>query len=66
MAQWLMVKNQQPSVTQELGRLFPSVQSRGRRGESSELMGLVMVNHLLQQLIQIILVLQHVYHKTDA
>ena len=37
MAKWLMFKNQQPSVAQELGRLFPSLQSRGRRGESSEL-----------------------------
>ena len=37
MAKWLMDKYQQPSVTQELGRLFPSVRGRGRRGESSEL-----------------------------
>ena len=59
MAKWLMDENQQPSVTQELGRLFPSIRGRGRRGESSELLRLVMVNHLLQQLIQIIIVLQH-------
>ena len=25
MAKWLMDENQQPSVTQELGRLFPSI-----------------------------------------
>ena len=59
MAKWLMDENQQPSVTQELGRLFSGIRGRGRRGESSELLGLVLVNHLLQQLIQIILVLQH-------
>ena len=38
MAKWLMDENQQPSLTQELGRLFPSVRGRGRRGESSELL----------------------------
>ena len=38
MAKWLMDENQQPSVTQELGRLFPSIKGRGRRGESSELL----------------------------
>ena len=38
MVKWLMVKNQQPSVTQELGRLFPSIRGGGRRGESSELL----------------------------
>ena len=59
MAKWLMDENQQPSVIQELGRLFPSIRGRGRRGESSELLRLVMVNHLLQQLIQIIIILQH-------
>ena len=59
MAKWLMDENQQPSVTQELGRPFPSIRGRGRRGESSELLRLVLVNHLLQQLIKIILVLQH-------
>ena len=32
-----MDENQQPSVTQELGRLFPSIRGRGRRGESNEL-----------------------------
>ena len=57
MAKWLMDEDQQPSVTQELGRLFPSIKGRGRRGVS--FLGLVLVNHLLQQLIQIILVLQH-------
>ena len=38
MAKWLMDENQQPSVTQEVGRLFPSIRGRGRRGESSELL----------------------------
>ena len=38
MAKWLMNKNQQSSVTQELGRLFPSIRGRGWRGESSELL----------------------------
>ena len=33
-----MDENQQPSVTQELGRLFPSTRGRGTRGESSELL----------------------------
>ena len=28
MAKWLMDENQQPSVTQELGRLFPSIYKR--------------------------------------
>ena len=37
MVKWLMDKNQQPSVTQELGRLFPSIRGGGRRGESNEL-----------------------------
>ena len=37
MAKWLMDEKQQPSVTQELGRLFPSIRGGGRRGESSEL-----------------------------
>ena len=31
-----MDENQQPSVTQELGRLFPSIRGRGRKDESSE------------------------------
>ena len=38
LAKWLMDENQQPSVTQELGRLFPSTRGRGTRGESSELL----------------------------
>ena len=38
MAKWLMEENQQPSVTQELGRVFSSIRGRGRRGESSELL----------------------------
>ena len=33
-----MDENQQPSITQELGRLFPSVTSRERRGESRQLL----------------------------
>ena len=38
MAKWLMDKSQQPSVTQELRKLFPSIRGRGRRSESSELL----------------------------
>ena len=38
MAKWLMDEKQQPSVTQELGRLFPSKRGRGRKDESSELL----------------------------
>ena len=38
MAKWLMDEKQQPSVTQELGRLFPSIRGRGRKDESSELL----------------------------
>ena len=38
MAKWLVDENQQPSVTQDLGRLFPSIRGRERRGESSELL----------------------------
>ena len=38
MAKWLMNESQQPSVTQELGRLFPSIRGRGKRSESSELL----------------------------
>ena len=33
-----MDEKQQPSVTQELGRLFPSTRGGGRRGESRELL----------------------------
>ena len=36
MAKWLMDVNQQPPVTQELGKLFSSIRVGGRRGESSE------------------------------
>ena len=38
MAKWLMDENQEPSVTQALGRLFPSIRGGGRRGESSKLL----------------------------
>ena len=38
MAKWLMDENWQPSVTQKLGRLFPSIRGRGRRSKSSELL----------------------------
>ena len=34
----LIGENQQPSVTQELGTLFPNIRGGGRRGESSELL----------------------------
>ena len=37
-AKWLMNEMQQPSVTQELGRLFPSVRGGTRRGESNDLL----------------------------
>ena len=36
MTKWLMDENQQPSVTQELERLFSSIRGRGRKDESSE------------------------------
>ena len=59
MAKWLMDENQQPSTTQELGRLFPSIRGIGSTEvKAVRFLGLVLVNHLLQQLIQIILVLQ--------
>ena len=38
MAKWLMNENQQPSVAQELRRLFLNIRGRGTRGESSELL----------------------------
>ena len=38
MAKWLMDEKQQPSVTQELGRLFPSIRGTERREESSDLL----------------------------
>ena len=38
MAKWLINKSQQPSVTHELGRLFPGIRGRGRRVESGELL----------------------------
>ena len=38
MAKWLIDENHQPSVTEELGRLFPSIIGRGRRGENSEIL----------------------------
>ena len=31
-AKWLMDKNHQPSVTQELGSLFPSIRGGGKGG----------------------------------
>ena len=36
LTKWLMNENQQPSVTQELRRLFHSMRGGRRRGESSE------------------------------
>ena len=61
MVKWLMVENQQPSnsLTQELGRLFPSIRGGGSKVKAVRFLGLVLVHHLLQQLIQIILVSQH-------
>ena len=37
MAKWLMDQKQQPSLTQELRRLFPSIRSGGRKGGIGEL-----------------------------
>ena len=34
----MMDENQQTSITQELGRLLPSIRSREKRGETSELL----------------------------
>ena len=52
---------QQPSVTQELGRhkKTPVQEMEGGEVTAVSFLGLALVNHLLQQLIQIILVLQH-------
>ena len=58
-AKRLMDENQQPSVRQELGRLFPSIRMEGGEVKVVSFLGLVLVNHLLQQLIHIILILQH-------
>ena len=58
MAKGLMDENQQPFVTQELGRLFPSTRGGGRRGESRELLRVRAGEYLPQHLIEIILVLQ--------
>ena len=52
-----MDENQQPSVLQELGILFVSTRGGGREVKAENFLGLVLVNHLLQLLIQIILVL---------
>ena len=38
MVKGLMDENQQPSVTQKLGRLFLSTRGGGKRGESRELL----------------------------
>ena len=56
MARCLTDENQQPSVTQELGRLFTSIRGSGGEVKAVSFLGLVLVNHLLQQLIQIMLV----------
>ena len=58
MTKGLMDENQQPSVTQELGRLSPS-EVEGGEVKAQSFLGLVLMNHLLQHLIQMILVLQH-------
>ena len=36
MEKWLIDENEKPLVTQELGRLFPSIRGGGRRDESNE------------------------------
>ena len=59
MAKRLMDENQQPSVTQGLGRLFPIIRRGGRRGKNCELLRVGAGEHLLQQLIQIMPVLEH-------
>ena len=38
MAKWLMDEKQQPSATQQLERLLPSIRGRGRRDQSIELL----------------------------
>ena len=43
MVKWLMDENQQPSVTQELGKLFPSIRGGGRRVKAVSFLGLVLV-----------------------
>ena len=58
MAKGLMDENQQPSVTQELGRLFPGKRGGWRGGESIEFLTVDAGKSLLQKLIQIILVVQ--------
>ena len=58
MAKGLMDENQQPSVTQELGRLFPGTRGGWRGGESIEFLTFDAGKSLLQKLIQIILVVQ--------
>ena len=57
MTKGLRDENQQPSVTQELGRLFPS-EVEGGEVKAESFLGLMLMNHLLQYLIQMILVLQ--------
>ena len=51
-----MDENHQPSVTQELGRLLPSITDGGRRGESSELFRVGAWESSALTTIQIILV----------
>ena len=48
MTKRLMNENQQPSATQELGRLFPTVKVEGGEVKAVSFLGLVLVNHLLQ------------------
>ena len=57
MTKGLRDENQQPSVTQELGRLFSS-EVEGGEVKAESFLGLMLMNHLLQYLIQMILVLQ--------
>ena len=55
MAKGLMDKDQQPSVQQELEKLFPSTKVEEGEMEAESFIGFVQVNHLLlQQLIQIL------------
>ena len=59
MTKRLINENQQPSVEQELGRLFPVLEEVEGGEVKAESLGLALVNRLLWQLMQGMLVLQH-------
>ena len=58
-AKQLINENQQPSVEQELGRLFPVLEEVEGGEVKAESLGLALVNRLLWQLMQVMLVSQH-------